>query len=252
MSKRFTDTGKWEDPWFRGLPVKFKAIWNFLCERCDAAGVWKVDPALATFLVGVDFVAREVLEAMNYGKVRIIELSHEKWYLPDFVGFQYGDLSPSCRPHRFVLALMDRHQIKGYQKGLDTLKDKDKDKDQDKDKDKEPLNLIIGGVKGGGAESMTTEQRKRFLAPSPKEAQDYAESIGFRLDGARFVDFYEARGWKYKGGVQMKNWKAAVRTWKRGSGYGENGTEQVGGGSGGGPDRERRRDLDGLSKRIEL
>jgi len=51
--------------------------------------------------------------------------------------------------------------------------------------------------------------------PNPQQVQEYAQSIGFRIDGQQFVDYYEARGWKYKGGVSMKNWQAAVRTWKR-------------------------------------
>lgn len=59
-----------------------------------------------------------------------------------------------------------------------------------------------------------TKQR-RFVPPSPEEAEAYARSIGFELDGGRFCDYYETRGWKYKGNVAMRDWKAAVRNWKR-------------------------------------
>lgn len=34
------------------------------------------------------------------------------------------------------------------------------------------------------------------------------------VDAARFVDYYEANGWKV-GLNGMKDWKAAVRTWER-------------------------------------
>jgi len=54
----------------------------------------------------------------------------------------------------------------------------------------------------------------RFQKPTSEEVSEYAKSIDFILDGQVFLDFYEARGWKYKGGVAMKDWKAAVRTWK--------------------------------------
>jgi hypothetical protein len=50
--------------------------------------------------------------------------------------------------------------------------------------------------------------------PTPDEVTAYALSIGFTLDGNLFCDHYEARGWKYNGGVKMVSWKAAVRTWK--------------------------------------
>ena len=54
---------------------------------------------------------------------------------------------------------------------------------------------------------------KRFVNPTPEEVTDYARSIGFDLDGAHFVDYYAARGWQI-GRNPMKDWKAAVRTWK--------------------------------------
>lgn len=53
-----------------------------------------------------------------------------------------------------------------------------------------------------------------FVIPSPKEVNEYGLSIGYPINGQEFVDYYTARGWKYKGGVAMKDWQAAVRTWK--------------------------------------
>jgi len=57
----------------------------------------------------------------------------------------------------------------------------------------------------------------KFQRPSAQEVHEYAESIGFQLDGQRFVDFYEAKGWMV-GKNKMRNWRAAVRTWKGRSG----------------------------------
>jgi hypothetical protein len=53
----------------------------------------------------------------------------------------------------------------------------------------------------------------RFRSPSAQDVTDYAASIGFVLDGQRFVDFYTAKGWRV-GNSLMKDWRAAVRTWK--------------------------------------
>lgn len=55
---------------------------------------------------------------------------------------------------------------------------------------------------------------KRFQKPTPPQVSEYAESIGFALDGEAFCDFYESKGWKI-GQTPMKCWQAAVRTWKR-------------------------------------
>lgn len=52
-----------------------------------------------------------------------------------------------------------------------------------------------------------------MIRPKPQEATDYALSIGFKLRGEHFCDYYESKGWLV-GKSPMKNWQAAVRTWK--------------------------------------
>ena len=62
------------------------------------------------------------------------------------------------------------------------------------------------------------EKKKKaalFTKPTPQEVSDYAKGIGFDLDGERFCDYYQARGWELKRGQPMKDWMAAVRTWKK-------------------------------------
>lgn len=56
--------------------------------------------------------------------------------------------------------------------------------------------------------------KTNFKRPTPQEVSEYANSLGFSLDGDYFCDYYQARGWKLSTGL-MKDWKAAVRTWKR-------------------------------------
>lgn len=56
-------------------------------------------------------------------------------------------------------------------------------------------------------------KQQRFKVPDPDEVTEYAKSIDFVLDGAKFCNYYEARGWQI-GKFKMRDWKAAVRTWK--------------------------------------
>lgn len=56
---------------------------------------------------------------------------------------------------------------------------------------------------------------RRFSPPTLEEVREYAEKIEFALDAAQFIDYYSARQWRFSGNVPMKDWKAAVRTWKR-------------------------------------
>jgi len=56
----------------------------------------------------------------------------------------------------------------------------------------------------------------KFFLPTPEQVQTYMDEIGFRSDGEHFVDYYSAKGWMI-GKNKMKDWKAAVRTWRKNS-----------------------------------
>ena len=62
--------------------------------------------------------------------------------------------------------------------------------------------------------STPTPSRTRFVPPAPAEVFEYGKSIGFEIDGSQFCDYYESVGWKI-GIKPMRDWKSAVRTWKR-------------------------------------
>ena len=53
-----------------------------------------------------------------------------------------------------------------------------------------------------------------FVKPSAQDVTAYSQSLGYRLDGSAFCDFYESKGWKV-GNTPMRSWQAAVRTWKK-------------------------------------
>ena len=57
------------------------------------------------------------------------------------------------------------------------------------------------------------------IPPPPDEVTRYSAEIGYPLDGAKWCDYYAARGWLV-GRVQMKDWQAAVRNWNV-NGWGE-------------------------------
>ena len=63
--------------------------------------------------------------------------------------------------------------------------------------------------------SVITRARK-FTPPSVEEVAKYCRERNNGIDAQRFVDYYEARDWML-GKTKMKEWKAAVRTWERGS-----------------------------------
>lgn len=56
----------------------------------------------------------------------------------------------------------------------------------------------------------------RFTPPTVEEVSAYCAERKNGIDAQRFIDYYETRGWML-GKTKMKDWKAAVRTWERGS-----------------------------------
>lgn len=135
MAKRFTDTNKWEDSWFRKLPSKFKSVWEFLRDKVDNAGFWKKDFEVLQFFTRETFTQEDILRALNDGKERIKDHG-DYWEITDFISFQYGVLSKDCKPHKHILDLKEKYQNKGYGKGIYTLKDKKRIR-QEKDKEEE-------------------------------------------------------------------------------------------------------------------
>lgn len=56
-------------------------------------------------------------------------------------------------------------------------------------------------------------KRSKFTPPTPLEVNAYMQEQGMEDLSEKFVNFYEAKGWQI-GKNKMKDWKAAVRTWK--------------------------------------
>lgn len=107
--KRFTETRKWNDPWFRELSPDSKLAFDYICDNCDNAGVWEPDPRLANFCIKKDVDWDEVLQELGD---RVQVLPSGKWWLTRFIRFQCGDLRPEkVPPHRAVAELLKRHGI---------------------------------------------------------------------------------------------------------------------------------------------
>lgn len=54
MTRRFTDTDKWQDTFFRKLSPNAKLLFLFIIDNCDAGGFWETDLDVAAFHIGVD------------------------------------------------------------------------------------------------------------------------------------------------------------------------------------------------------
>ena len=69
------------------------------------------------------------------------------------------------------------------------------------------------------AQPEIVKQDKRFKKPTQEQVQAYLDELGeTRFSGAEFCDYYEMVGWQVgTKSKMMKDWKSAVRLWRRNS-----------------------------------
>lgn len=77
------------------------------------------------------------------------------------------------------------------------------------------------GKLGQLGQSNEEEKRKRFTPPSVDEVRAYCQERKNGIDPEAFVCYYTANGWVQGKGKPIKDWKAAVITWEKRNGGGE-------------------------------
>jgi hypothetical protein len=149
MAKRFTDSTKWNDNWFSNLSDKEKLTWIYILDTCDHAGIWEKNLRVLNFHIGSTYVEGDLNKIFSGKFVEI----RDKWFIPNFIKFQYGNKfltsnTPAVVSARELLLEIGFIQQdgkgiltlkQGLDKGYVTLKDKEEDKDIDKDKLKDKL-----------------------------------------------------------------------------------------------------------------
>lgn len=142
--KRFTETLKWQDPWFRRLSAPAKLLWFYALDHCDNIGLIELDFEFISSDCRIKVTADHAKELGE----RLQKVDDGKYFIPRFIPFQYGKLSESCRPHEKVIEAVRSHSListpRGFLYPLDrvshtlsgTLPDNAKDKKEEEDKDK--------------------------------------------------------------------------------------------------------------------
>lgn len=105
--KRFTETNKWRDPWFRNLSSPAKMLWWYVCENCDAVGLIDLDVRLASTDCGLKITPSAVVEIAS----RLEHVGGSKFFIPQFIPFQYGSVSVSCPAHKSIIRLIEIHAL---------------------------------------------------------------------------------------------------------------------------------------------
>lgn len=196
MPKRYTDTDKWKKIWFRKLKNDHKVFWMYVLDQCDHAGIWEVDFELASYFCN-GIKESEIRETF-------VKQYHEfddgkRWFIKDFIEFQYRSLDESNRVHNSVITILKRHGLyKVLISFLHEAKDKDIYKDQAKDKYKDKDKREI---------SKKNQLKKIESELNILQAEFDAVDVSIEFD--KFQDYLKANGKKYA------NYKSAFRNWLR-------------------------------------
>lgn len=81
---RQSDPAIWSKAWHRKLSTTHKALWRYLCDNCDWAGVFEADFDLVSFKIGEEITAADL---QVFGD-RIMSLKNGKYWLTGFIDFQ--------------------------------------------------------------------------------------------------------------------------------------------------------------------
>lgn len=131
MAKRFTDTDKWKKSFIKGLSTVHKLFFFYILDDCNHAGIWHVEPEIASIRIGEEINIDEVKKEL--GK-HIVEFDKgEKWFIPYFITFQYGALNKKVNVHKSVIDILAKYKLKQFINPSQGVMDKDKDMDMDKD-----------------------------------------------------------------------------------------------------------------------
>lgn len=107
MAKRFTDSEKFRDPWYRKLKPKHKCMWEYFLSECDIAGILELDLDAMSFHIG-DNITESDLELFSD---RIYLLSENIIFIPKFITFQQKELSRANKSHINIYSALEKYSI---------------------------------------------------------------------------------------------------------------------------------------------
>jgi hypothetical protein len=203
MSKRFTDTEKWRKGFVRSLDAPYKLLWLYILDECDHAGIWHVELDVACLRVGFNLQMKDAIETL--GKHIYPFDDGEKWFIHDFISFQYGELNENNRVHQSVIRQLKKYGLwKVYASPLQRAKDKDKEKEKEKAKGKDK------------EEPPKKQKTKRAIQlPDDWEPNKKHHEIAVEFKANLSLETEKFRDWALSKGETKKDWDAAFRNWLR-------------------------------------
>ena len=195
---RFSETNKWNDPWFRKLKAGEKLVFLYLIDNCDNAGFYEVDCEMMSFQIGIE---SSKIEGAIKGLSRGL-LGANGWvWIKNFLRHQKNiPLNTDNNAHKQIINLLaeksslfkddsEFNKILGAIVGL-----------------KSPIGKGIG--KGIGKVKVKTPDFLEFVAYA-KTIEIYHSSFDFQIE-TKYETWIDD-GWKDGNNKPIKNWKLKLK-----------------------------------------
>lgn len=215
MKNRYFNTHFWDDNYIVGLSPTEKLLFIYLFTNplTNIGGIYEIGMSRISFDTGLTKEA--ILKALKGFQISKKCFYNEGWIiLPNFIKHQtpntniikgIEDIFSKIPANVITSDIYDSIEkaLKGFERLSNALNYLNLIK----------LNLNLDLIEM--PEKIQAETTKiKFIKPSITEIENYAFSIDFKIDGEKFFNYYESQGWLI-GKNPMKNWKAAVVTWKK-------------------------------------
>lgn len=192
---RFSETNKWNDPWFRKLKAGEKLVFLYLVDNCDNAGFYELDLEMMAFQIGIESTK---IEGAIKGLTRGLLGANDFVWIKNFLKHQKNwPINPENNAHKQIINIF-LEQEKNF-KSFKCFKEK------------------LGAIKGlispiGIGKGIGKGKEGK---PTIENVKDYFIENGYSNNLAnRFFNGYETNNWKDSKGNQIKNWKQkAIHVW---------------------------------------
>jgi hypothetical protein len=117
MASRFRDTKIWSEDWYCRLGGAYQRLWDFICDHCDNAGVWKPNTFEFEAKTGFKVELESFFKLVNEDQPRILICKNGRWFLSGFIHFQWFnkkkafDLNLNNKLHRSIFELLKINEI---------------------------------------------------------------------------------------------------------------------------------------------
>jgi hypothetical protein len=108
MSKRFIDTGIFDDDWFMDLSKDGKLLWLYFITKCNHAGILKLNGKLCKVQTDIKDLDNSIKELAN----RLVTVSEQLYFIPKFIEFQYPGFPHSkARAQQSAIEILNKYGL---------------------------------------------------------------------------------------------------------------------------------------------